>query len=55
MRGAQLLAGVAAAALAAQPFAVDQAGPGELGSRPALLQVFDGLVIEGLGVIVAGE
>ena len=34
MRGAQLLARVAAAALAAQPFAVHQVGAGELGSRP---------------------
>ena len=37
MRGAQPFAGVAAAALAAHPFAVDQVGAGELGYRPALL------------------
>ena len=55
MRGAQLLARVAAAALAAQPFAVYQVGAGQLGSGPALLQVRDGLRVEGLGVVVAGE
>ena len=55
MRGAQLLACVAAAALAAQPFAVHQMGAGELGYRPALPQVLDGLLIKVLGVGVAGE
>ena len=46
---------VAAAALAAHPFAVHQVGAGELGHRPALIQMSDGLVIEGLRVGVAGE
>ena len=55
MRGAQLLARVAAAVLAAQPFPVHQVGAGELGSGPALPQVLDGLLIKGLGGVVAGE
>ena len=55
MRGPELVAGVAAAALAAQPFAVHQVGAGQLGYRPALLQVPDGLLVQQLGVGVAGE
>src|SRR5271165_4038585 len=55
VRGAELLAGVAAAALAAQPLAVHQVGAGQLGYRPALPQVPDGLGVQGLGVGVAGQ
>ena len=53
VRGAQLAARVAAAALAAQPFPEYQVGTGKLGLHPARLQVPDGLLVEGLSVGVA--
>ena len=55
MRGPQLLACVAAAMLAAQPFAIYQVGAGQLGSGEALLQVRDGLGVEVLGIVVASQ
>ena len=45
----------AAAALAAQPFAVHQVSAGELRSGPALPQVPDGLGVELLGIVVAAS
>ena len=47
--GAQLLARVDAAALAAQPLAVEQVGAGELGAQPRAAQALDRLAIQALG------
>ena len=53
--GAELIAGVTAAAPAAQPLAVEQLGPGQLGSDPAALQVLDGQPVLGLRAVVRGK
>jgi len=47
--------GVAAAALAAQPLAVEQVRAGQLRDDPALLQLLDGKRVLGFGVVIAGE
>ena len=49
MGGAQLLARVGAAALAAQPFAVQQVGAGQLGTEPGAAQPVDRLPVVSLG------
>jgi hypothetical protein len=45
--GSELFAGVAAAALAAEPFAVEEAGACELGADAAAFEVVDRLLVEG--------
>jgi hypothetical protein len=49
-RGGQVLTGVAAPALAAQPFAVDQVGAGQLCGRGGVREVLDSLAVQGFGV-----
>ncbi len=53
--GAELVAGVAAPSLAAQPLAVEQVGAGLLRGHPAAVQVIDSQLVLGSGVVVAGE
>ena len=53
--GAQLLAGAVAAALTAQPLAVQEVGPGQLGGDLALPQVLDGQPVSVLSAAVAGQ
>ena len=53
-RGAQLLAGVQAPALAPQPLAVEEVGAGRC-TRRRLAQPFDRLVVEAVGVVAVAE
>ena len=46
---AELLARVQAPILAAQPFAVQQVGAGEMDGDPAAGEPLDGLAVEGFG------
>ena len=55
MGGAQVLARVGAAALAAQPFAVEEVGAGELHTDGSAGQAIDRLAIEALGGLVIAE
>src|SRR3954465_12683889 len=50
VRGAQLLAGIQAPFQAAEPFAVEQVGAGELWADPRAGEALDGLAVEALGV-----
>src|SRR5215468_3289275 len=54
-RGAQLVAGVAAAPLAAQPLAVEQVGARQLRADPGAAKPADRLAIAGLGVVTFGN
>ena len=49
VRGAQLSSRVHAAALASEPFAVEQTSAGELDANPGALEPLDRLVVEGVG------
>ena len=54
-RDAQLVAGVEAAALAPQPLAVEQVGPGELHAHAGAPQPLDRLLVEALGGVAVAE
>ena len=49
VRGAQLLAGVEAAALAAQPLAVEEMRAGQLGAHAGAAEPVDRLAVQALG------
>jgi len=51
----QLLAGIQAAALAAQPLAVEEMGAGRLGAEARLVQVGDRVAVELLGGAALAE
>ena len=55
VRAAQLRARVQAAALAAQPFAVEQVGAGELSAYAGALEPLDRLTVERLGGLAVGQ
>ncbi len=55
VRGAQLLAGVQAPLLAAQPFAVEEMGASELGADPRAGEPLDRLAVEALGGLAVAE
>jgi hypothetical protein len=55
VRGAQLLARVTAAALAAQPLAVEQVRAGQLRADPGAAEPLDRLEIPALGAGVVAE
>ena len=55
MGGAQLFARVHATALAAEPFAVEQARAGELDADPRALEPLDRLAVEGVGVFALAQ
>src|SRR5215467_768679 len=54
-RGAQLVPGVAAAALAAQPLAVQQVGAGQLGAEPGVAEPADRLLVAAVGGLAVPE
>src|SRR5215211_6870945 len=53
--GAQLVARVDPAVLAAQPLPVKQMSPGELGTPPSPCQSLDGLAIQALGTLALAQ
>jgi hypothetical protein len=53
--GTQLLAGLRAAALAAQPFPVEQVGAGQFRADPGTAEPLDRLEIQVLGVLDVAE
>jgi hypothetical protein len=53
--GAQLLAGVGAAPLAAQPFAVEEMDAGQVGADAGLAQVRDRVAVEPVGGAALAE
>src|SRR5258707_7089099 len=53
--GAQLLARVAAAALAAQPFPVEQVSAGQLGAVPGPAEVADRLAVQAVSGLAVAE
>src|ERR1700733_6932745 len=53
--GAQLLAGVAAAALAAQPFAVEQVGAGQLHAQAGAAEAVNRLPVPAVGDLAAAQ
>ena len=55
MGGAELLAGVEPAALAAQPFAVEEVGAGKRDADAGAAKAFDRLSIEGLRGLILAE
>ena len=55
MRGPQLLAGVRAAVLAAQPLAVEQVGAAELGPQPGAAEPGDRLLVQASAALPADE
>src|SRR5580700_5326109 len=54
-RGTQLLPGLAAAALASQPLAVDQVGAGKLQANACPTQPFDRLAVQGVGGVAVAQ
>ena len=54
-RGAQLVAGVEAARLAPQPFAIEQVGPRELHAHAGAAQPLDRFVVEAIGGVAVAE
>ena len=55
MRGAQLLACVDPALLAAQPLPVEQTGAGELDADPGALEPLDRLAVERVGAVALAQ
>ena len=53
--GSQLGAGVSAAVLAAQPFAIDQVGTGELRAQPGAAEPVDRLTVQVLGGLAVAQ
>jgi len=53
--GTQLLPGVSAAALAAQPFAVQQVGAGQLGTGTGPAEAGYRLTVEALGLLAFAQ
>jgi hypothetical protein len=51
VRSTQLSSGVHAAAVASEPFAVEQTGAGEVDANPGALEPLDRLTVEGVGVL----
>ena len=51
MGGAQLITRVHAAALASEPFAVEQTAAGELDADPGALEPLDRLTVEGVRIL----
>ena len=53
--GVQLLARVAAAALSAQPFTVEEVSAGEFGARGGRAQMTDRLTVQALGRVALAQ